>query len=150
MMLWPSIAAVVIFSIWMFTMHKGAVLRLAESKDASNIQFLMAETAASSRVEERKLAMVRVEAQRNIGGSSMSAILATLADGHAHDCAYCSCGHSKIMDSVKVANREAQKKKGAFEQMMIADGWTPPPHQDAIETAERTIALAKSGGGRTI
>ena len=129
MFMWPSIAAVLIAIVWLFASHKLAVLRAGESKELGNIKFLMAETAASGRLEERKLAMTRIAAQRNIGESAMATILATLRDGHDHDCTYCSCGLSKTMVSIEAANGSAQTKRLAIEEKMLSDGWTPPPER---------------------
>lgn len=118
-----SVFAMVIASV---SYNRLEELRLQGVRQQGDVEFMKEEARAAGLVEIRKAAAVRADSLNDAGSKSLGIILATLHDGHAAGCGYCSCGHSKAVSALGEAHAVGQKRHAELEIRLLSEGWTPP------------------------
>jgi hypothetical protein len=120
-----STGSVAIVVVLCFAAHLRHKLKLLHDRDANNTKFLLAETKTEAEKSKHALEIAQVEARKN-EEASLLALLEGLNRGHSPDCSYCSCGHSKMVEGLKVTRNARLELEREFRDRMLADGWEAP------------------------
>lgn len=110
LLLISAAVAIVLAALYVWNEQLKRRMWMLEAKAARDERLLMRE---SSEVHEELIALLN-----------------TALEGHAADCGYCSCGHSKTQQALRRGS-EARKEKELeqrkkFEQKLLSEGWQPP------------------------